>query len=52
MIVYYEGRCDFCKRDIGAGHEKGCPYYPDWAEAVRRMKEAKRAARRKGKGKK
>jgi hypothetical protein len=23
----YEGRCDYCKRDIGAGHERECPYW-------------------------
>jgi hypothetical protein len=22
----YEGRCEHCGRDIGAGHEPGCPY--------------------------
>lgn len=22
-----EGRCQFCYRDIGAGHDPGCPYY-------------------------
>ncbi len=23
----YEGRCQFCGRDIGGGHETYCPYY-------------------------
>lgn len=23
----YEGRCQFCRRDIGAGHLPNCPYF-------------------------
>ncbi len=23
----YEGWCDHCGRDIGTGHEPGCPYH-------------------------
>jgi hypothetical protein len=30
-----EGRCMFCKRDIGAGHEEWCPY---WLPKEKKMK--------------
>lgn len=28
-----EGPCEFCRRDIGDGHERGCPYWLGWSEA-------------------
>ena len=31
MKLEYEGRCQFCRRDIGAGHGPYCPYRrPAW----------------------
>ncbi len=32
----YEGRCQFCKRDIGAGHDTDCPYYYPKVERMNR----------------
>ena len=26
-MTSYEGYCDHCGRDIGAGHKPTCPYY-------------------------
>jgi hypothetical protein len=26
-MISYEGFCQFCGNEIGAGHKPGCPYY-------------------------
>jgi len=27
VAIGYQGYCQFCGREIGTGHEQGCPYW-------------------------
>lgn len=36
-VARYEGRCEFCLRDIGTGHEQSCPYWQPPREVCREL---------------